>query len=258
MIYNLLKMTQLILSSMDGDEVNDIDDTVESRQVVDIIEVTYNDLISTLELPEQWVLFELEASGDTSRPTLMTIPDNIVQVDWLQYDNSDDGATERDWQYVFPMNRETFLNRMNTLDTTDETVYQYDFLVGAETFDIRGYNNRNPSYYTSFDTRTLVFNDFDSNVGQTLIGNRTMGYGKKEPVFVRSNTFEPPMDSRQFTLFFNEAKAQCFIDLKQVENTKAERRARRGWNLSGKKKATTDASPRMYSYTPDYGRISRK
>lgn len=257
MLMNLLKMTQLILSSMDSDEINDINDTVESQQVVDAIETTYYDIASQIEFPDHWDLFELEPSGDTTRPTLMKIPDNVAKVEWIQYDFAKSGSTQRNFTVVSPLERVDFFRRMNSLDSADSNVYRYDYLVGSETFDVRGYNDRNPSYYTTVDNKHLVFDNYVYTEGQTLQGDRTKCYGMKIPVFERLNTFVPQMEPRQFTLFFNEAKSQAFAEIKQVTNAKAEQRARRGWVASQRKKDETDASP-IRPWLPNYGRKSGK
>jgi len=253
MNYNLLKMTQMILSSMDGDEINDINDTVESRQVVDIIEQTWSDIIAQIDYPEQYTFFELEASGDVARPTLMRIPDDILKVEWIQYDRSKLDSTIRDFQYVWPMARQTFLNRMNGLDTDQDDVYQFNFMVGAETFDIRGKKTAAPNYYMVVDNRSLIFDNYDADVATTLVKNRTYCYGQKKPVFVRDNEFEFSFEPKQFTLFFNEAKSQCFLELKQLENGKAEQRARRGWVHSQRKKENAKGAA-IRDWTPNYGR----
>lgn len=258
MIYNLLKMTQSILSSMDSDEINDINDTVESQQVVDIIEQTYNDICAQIDFPDQWDLFELTPSLDITHPTVMTLPEDVAKMEWLQYDHMEDGSTVRSWRPVLPMARETFFNRMNSLDSAQSNIYQFNYLVGSETFDVRGYNDKQPTYYTTVDNRTLIFDSYMADQGQTLIGNRTKAYGMKIPVFQRINTFVPQFEPRQFTLFFNEAKSQCFSELKQVTNTKAEQRARRGWVYAARKKDNTDASGIHDDFTPNYGRRSHK
>lgn len=254
---NLLKMTQSILSSMDSDEINDLDDTVEAAQVVDIIEQTYNDICSQIDFPDHWDLFELQPSNDPDRPTLMYLPEGVAKMEWLQYDHAETNDTKRNWRPVLPMERQTFFNRMNSLDSADANVYQYDYLVKTETFDVRGLNDKSPTYYTTVDNRTLILDSFDASHGQTLMGNRTKAYGMRIPVFVRQADFVPEFEPRQFTLFFNEAKAQCFIELKQVQNAKAEQRARRGWVYAARKKDNTDASA-IRPYTPNYGRRSKK
>ncbi len=254
MKYTLLKMTQLILSGMDSDEVSSISDTTESLQVVDVIEQCYNDICATVEFPDQWDLFELEPSLDDTRPTIMYIPEGVVNVEWIQYDNATDDDTIRDWKYVWPIERRTFFDRMNGLDSADTTVYNYDYLVGVETFDVRGYNNLNPTHYTTVNNRTLIFDNFVLDVGQTLQADRTKCYGMKIPLFVRDDDFIPDFEPRQFTLLFNEAKAQAFIDLKQVQNSKAEQRARRGWVHSQRKKNNTPVSGIVDDFRPNFGR----
>lgn len=263
----LLKMVQMILSAMDSDEINSINDTAESVQVVDQIESCYNDIISTIEFPEHWTLFELDPSLDVERPTVMYIPDDIAQFEWIQYDynplavpNPAEGD-HRQLRYVWPMSRENFFNRMNALgsvDRPDQRVTQFDLMVGSERFDVRVWNNKEPSYYTCIDNRTLLFDSFDNTRANTLVSDRTMAYGQKIPVFLRQDSFVPNLEPRQFTLLYNEAKAQCFSDLKQVTNGRAEQKARRGWVHSQRKKATNPAAPIKDSYTNNYGRGGRK
>ena len=151
-----------------------------------------------------------------------------------------------------------FFKKMNGLDTANSEIYQYDYLVGSETFDVRGRNDTNPTYYTMVDNRTLIFDNYDVTEGNTLMGNKTICYGQKIPTFTREDDFIPDLEPRQFTLFFNEAKSQCFADLKQVQNAKAEQKARRGWVHSQRKKNTTPAGSIYADFTPDFGRGRRK
>lgn len=251
MKYDLLRMTQLILSSMDSDEVNSISDTVESQQVVDIIETTYNDLISTLDLPELWDFFELEASGDITKPTILTVPSAVSKVEWIKYDVSD--GPNKQLLDIKPIERGEFMARAASLDEDESDVFSYTHTVGTGTFQIRGKNDRNPSCYMTPDNKTIFFNDYLASESSTIVGNRTQCYGMITPAFLRQDSWTPDLSSRQFTLLFNEAKAQCFVDLKQASNNKAEQRARRGWVHSQRKKEAVDGAA-IRNYYPDYGR----
>lgn len=256
MKYTLVRIVQLILSSMDSDEVNSIEDTVESRQIADIVEVTYNDIMSSLDLPEHLDLFELQPSNDVTRPTLMYLPAGVQKIDWVQYDISPPGSTKREMQPVKPRMRYEMFNLMNVLDTANPDIYQYDYVAGVNdtgTFDIRGYNDRNPGFYTSVDDKTLIFDNFDSSVGQTLMGNRTMCYGMLIPPFVRDDQWVAPIDDRNFTILLNEAKDQAFLELKQVQNAKATQRARRGMVQSQRTKAAIPGGAGITN-APGYGR----
>lgn len=259
MKYTLLRMTQLILSSMDSDEINSIGDTTEAQQVVDVIETTYNDLVSTIDFPDMWDFFELEPSNDLSRPTLMYVPKDVGKVEWIKYDNSEDGSTKREFQDVRSVEREYFLDRMNSLDTTDPRVYQYELQVGPGTFDVRGYNDRFPTFYTTNNDQSIVFNDYRADINQTLAGNKTYCYGMRIPSFIREDDFTPDLTPRQFTLLFNEAKSAAFVELKQVQNAKSEQRARRGWVQAHRKAPQTGRVGAVHwSYTYDFGRRGRR
>lgn len=255
----LLRMTQLILSSMDSDEINSIDDTTEAQQVVDQIETTYYDLADTLDFPDQWDFFELEPSSDPTRPTLMSLPQNVAKLEWLKYDVQEDGSTVRNMRTMIPQEREYFFDRMNSLDTDKTDIYNYQLQVGAGTFDIRGHNDRFPTYYTTNNDRTLIFDDYDADINQTLVGNKTMAYGMIYPEFIRDDDFVPDLQPRQFALLFNEAKSSCFIDLKQVQNAKSEQRARKGWVQAHRKSPQTGQVGRQHwDFTYDFGRRGRR
>lgn len=226
MRYTVLRMVQLILSSMDSEEVSSISDTAEASQVLDIIETTFNDIVSDVNFPGHWDLYELQGSGDPTRPTLMYLPDGIRKLDWIQYDNRLDGETVRNMQPVQPLPRYEFFSRMQSLDSAETDVYSYNYLVGAETFDVRGPKNKFPQYFTTVDNRTLIFDSYNSDVDTTLVGNKTFCYGQKIPTFTRADSFVPDLDPQHFSYLFNEAKTQAHAELKQVENAIAMRRAR--------------------------------
>lgn len=252
--YTLLQMTQFILSAMDSDEIDSIGDTTEAQQVVDIIQTTYDALASTLQMPEHYDLFELTNSGDATRPTLMYIPDDVEDISWVQYDRAEAGDTKRNLKAVLFMDKVQFFNRMNTLDTANANVYQFNYLVGSQTFDVRGYNNAWPSYYTTVDDDKLIFDNYMVSEESTLTGNRSFCYGKKLQVFTRSDDFTPNFDDQSFILFFNEAKSQCFAELKQIASAATDRRARQAKVHIGAKKTRVPDEPFRDTHAPNYGR----
>ena len=89
----LLQITQTILSALDSDEVNSIDDTVESQQVATLLRQVYYDIATDLDLKEHEGMLEINASTDPLKPTLMTIPTDVSDVKWLKYDNRADSDT---------------------------------------------------------------------------------------------------------------------------------------------------------------------
>lgn len=253
MQYTLLKCVQLILSGMGSDEVNDIADTTEATMVVDVLEQTYYDIAATIDFPDQWDFFELTASS-SSTPTTLTLPTNVGKLEWVKYDWKPVAETVRDIREVKPLERNDFFDRMNGLDTDESNVYTYTFNNSLGTFEVRGFNDRLPTYYTTFNDGTLIFDNYDASITDQLEANRTWCYGNIIPTFTRSNDYIPDLPPRQFNLFFNEAKAQAFHDIKQVANAKAEQRARRGWAQAGRKKPQVPSGEIYHDYTYEFGR----
>lgn len=249
---NLLKCVQKILSAMKSDEVSSIDETAESVAVTDILESTYNDLASTIDYPEFWDFFQLELV-DTDYPTLMKLPSNVGKLEYIQYDVSDLSASVKEWRNITPRYRSEFMGQGTTVDSDDTNVYQYTW----NDNDIRGYNDRDPTHYTSLDDEHLIFDNFNSDYGDTLLQSKTRCYGMVYPEFTRQDTWVPPFEPRQFSLFFNEAKSRAFVDLKEVQNPKAEQWARRGLVQSQRKQPRVAGGNVQEQTMPNYGRKRR-
>jgi len=95
MKFTVLQLTQQILSALNSDQVNSIGDTAESLQIASILEQTFYNITSRSDLPEQYGLFQLEASLDPTIPIMLTKPANVAKVHWIKYfdTNPNDGGT---------------------------------------------------------------------------------------------------------------------------------------------------------------------
>lgn len=255
----LLEMTQGILSSLDSDEVNSISDTPEATQVANVIKTVYNDIISRANLPEHFDVFELDAAGDPTRPTIMYVPANVQNILWVKYDKRQAFATESDFQQVQFLPIAEFFDRMHGLNNQNQTDVEIFSISSpnSSTFEIKCLNNKYPDYYTCYDDNLVLFDSYDANVDTTLQKNKTICYGEFEPTFSFTDSFVPNLDSRQFSLLYNEAKAMCFAELKQIENARAERNAKRGWVTLGHQKNTLPADYPFFNKLPNFGKRRR-
>lgn len=251
----LLELTQDILSSIDGDEVNSISDTTESLQVSRHIETTYWDIVARAEFPKNFIFFELEPSGDPSIPTVMYLPDTQLTIQWVRYNiatTTDPSASFRDIQF---QDLDTFLQRMYQHNSEETTVDEFDVtLDNGDVMTFLARNDKMPTYYTCFDDKTLLFDSYDSNEDTTLQESKTMCYGEKLPTWTHSDSFVPDLPAKQFSLLFNEAKAVAWSDIKQSQNAKAEQRARKGWVRSQKDKRNVNTPRNELDRLPNYGR----
>ena len=216
----LLEMTQNILSSMDSDEVNSIHDTVESQQVAEFIKETYYDLFSDLYVPEHQQFVKLQGLGNLNMPTVLRLPDNLVELSWLKYK---DASTER-YNKVNYCPPDVFISRVldNISTTSNVTLSTLD---NGLQFYVK--NNKTPQFYTIFNDEFLILDSYDLNFDATIQATKTLAWGQQEPTWLMADTFVPPLDIQHFPLLLSEAKSVCFINLKQVANQKEEQRARK-------------------------------
>lgn len=251
---NLLEITQLILSDMDSDEVNSISDTPEAQQVASIIKETYIDIISRADLPEHYSLFELNESGNITYPCVMRLPADVLDLIWVKYNNYDpDLATPNPYyKEVQFMDLKLFMDRMYALNADENNIVTAALTVGTDSIDLVWQDNKFPSFYTTYNDHTILFDSYQATQDDTLMKNKTVCYGLQEPTFTMTDTFTPDLDSKQFSLLIQESKSQAFLDLKQVANTKSEARARKGWlNMQRQSSSFPDD---YYNNLPNYSR----
>ena len=204
---SLLDMTQNILSALDSDPVDSIDETVEAVQVAELVKEAYFELISQRDWPFLHQLSSLQALGDTSNPTKMKIPDTWNKVKWIKYN-------KKEIQWMPP---EVFN------DLISDRVEQ------SGVVDANGYViNRDPEYWTSYDDQYVVFDGYNSSEGSTLQQSRSNAYGVMQASWTHADSFTPDIPEKFFPTLLAEAKSQAFVNLKQQANEREERKAKRG------------------------------
>ena len=257
MIYSHLEMVQLILSAMDSDEVNSISDTVEAQQVSLLLRSVYYDCASDLGLVEHETMFELNASGDVAKPTLMTVPTTVINVSSVKYDNKDTTLTPPDtyskMEEVCFMPFHEFLEMQSGLTDYDSDVGEMVVTQNTESFPIMYKTNEFPKYFTSTDDRQYIFDAYRSDIDSTLQKSKTLCTGTVYPTYTLSDSFIPDLNPQAFSYLINRAKVRAFAELKQSQNAEAAGEARRQKIVLQKKDRITPNTPEIYR-VPRYGR----
>lgn len=237
----LLDMVQDILDSMNGDEVNSISDTVESMQVARAIVTCYHELHAGRDHPSSQSLIKLDSLGDTTRPNYLKLPDTVKNIKWVKYN----GLTIK---YVAP---ETFLSDAYDLAGNTNINLIVDPLFSANFYIT---NDQDPTTWTTFDNQYLIFNGYDSTVDTTLQQAKSLCWGQLDPVYVLDdNSYAPYLDGDEYPGLLAEARSYCFINYKQVSNSKAEQQAKRQQVRQQNDLWRADQR-RPYNRTPNYGR----
>lgn len=249
----LLELVQSILASVDGDEVNSITDTQEARQVASTLEDTYYDIVSRLDLPEHYSMFELEASGDNAKPTIMYLPSTCLKLLWVKYNNILSTETSPSYVEVKSLPFKEFTDRMYMLTTDDTNVETFSHTIGTDTIDFMYTNDAFPTYYTTPDDYMLIFDSYDSDEDTTLQKNKTVAYGQLSPTFTLEDSFTPDLDEGLFSLLLNEAKVVVHAEQRQQDHAVARQKARKHWIRSQIDKQAIKTGSAL-DYIPDYGR----
>ncbi|MCW8842759.1 MAG: hypothetical protein OQK00_05025 [Rhodobacteraceae bacterium] len=113
---SLLDLVSDILSDMDGDQVNSIDDTFEAEQVAQIVKSTYFAMISNRNWPHTRQTIQILPSGDNALPTHMNIQESIKELCFINYNKVKDGETRKLYKtikYLYPDDFLRVVNRRN-------------------------------------------------------------------------------------------------------------------------------------------------
>jgi len=245
----LLEITQDILNDIDGDEVNSIDDTIESSQVANIVRSTYQAMMSNRNWPHTRKLVQIEASGDNNLPTHMTLQDNIKEISLVNYNKAKlSYGARRLIEEVQFIEQDDFLRVCNTRDNTKAEYITVIDPTSLVQLTIR--NDIAPTYYTSFDDKTLIFDSYDSQVDTTLQKSKIQVYAYTMPTWIHEDDAIPDLPDGAFTALVEEAKSRAAVKIRQQPDQKAEQEAQRQHRWLARKDKRVASGIKF----PDYGR----
>lgn len=239
-------MVQDILSSMDSDAVNDIGATIESQQILHILEDCYYELIHRHEWPHMAEICQLESVSDITKPTKMKIPDIVTRVDCVRYKGTklfEDREFWKDIRYLEPCD---FIDRLQARDNTRDDV---DIIQNDNDIDLFILNNEAPTWWTSFNDEFIWFDSYDNEVDSTITQSKTQIYGIREPDWKNENTFIPDLPNNLFPVLLNEAKSKAWVELKQTPNNKAEQIAKRLFNNALRDAKKVNRGPQFVDFS---------
>mgnify|MGYP003345822570 FL=1 len=229
----LIEMVQDILSDLESDEVNSINDSTEALQVAQIVKTTYYAIVDGRDYPWFKELFQLETSGTTIKPTHMKLPETIIDLEWIKYNCRNNTDTKDKFLKVEYKDPEEFLN---ILDQRSSDASNITVITDSTGIKLNIINDNYPRFYTSFDDEYVVFDAYDSEVDSTLQNSKSQCHGKRSVPFLLEDDFVPDMPVQMFSYLLNDAKSAAFLTLKQMPNQKIEQRA-----LSQKRRMSKEA-----------------
>lgn len=245
----LLEITQSCMAALDSDEIDNVDDTAESEQVVDIIESIYYQIIENETIPNLEKYFQLDSGSGN---TVFQYPSDIYRLDWIKYDKHTDAGGRTQYQDVHFKTQEEFLEFTNARNSTNSNIESLSDPNGSGiVFYIE--DNKVPEYWTSIADTYIVMDSYDSSIDASgLVTTKTQCFGQRIPTFTRSNSFTPAMHPTLFPFFIAECKSTVVAILKQEVNQKLEQHSKRAAAKVQNDRYRNNRS--QYNNIPDFGR----
>lgn len=213
----LLEMVTDILSDMDSDPVTTYTETVESKQIAQIIKTCYFNIVDSREWPHFMKTFTITESS-VATPTHMTLATTVKSLKYVKYNTRTSGGSYDTYNLV------RFLEPQRFMDILDARTSGASITVITDANNIKYkiLTNIAPTYYTTFDEQTIIFDSYDSGIDTYLRTTKTQCYGMVYPSVTLTDGVYFDLPTNMYSLLLAESKATAFQVLKQVKNPLAE------------------------------------
>lgn len=219
MRYTNLELLKKVSRAINSDEVDALDETLESLDILDIMERTLDDICSR----RHWEFMKDKVAQAIagSHVVELTIPPAVVRMQQLRYN------TSAGWKTLTYMEPDLFMQRLQTTGDNTDTVT----INGVEIYPR---NDADPQYFTSFNEQTVVLDSYNSSVDASGV-DYTKSYiaGIVKPTFdfdeLTSASVYQDIPELMFNYWLWETIAVASAELRQMDSQRAERSARRAY-----------------------------
>lgn len=243
----LLEIVQGIMSDMDADEVNSIADTTESEQVARIVVQTFKNMVANSTWANSRRLIELTASGNNTIPTHMYLPENVKELIAINYDKRTTPAGKKAYDECMYKYPDDFLRLVNSRDSSSVNV---ETIIDPTGVELLITNNAAPTYYTSFDDTTIVFDSYNKAVDSTLQAVKTQCLAYIYPTITMADGTIIDLPDDAIPALVEEATSRAQFKLRQFQDVKSEAESGKQQRWLSRKSWRAHAQQRY----PDYGR----
>lgn len=220
MAKTVLEYVQACLSKMDSDLVSDISETEEAAQVAVLLKDVYEELLGRQEWSFLYSPITMFSQGPGKTQFVMpTTTRNLINL-WYNIDSAG-GYTRRELCYVEPGE---FLRRFGGGSAAGNREL---ITTAANKIQFYIWNDRMPSYYTSFDGTSIYCDAYDASIEANLSLAKVNAFGVVHPTFTVSNSFVPTLPESMVPLLQASLNSSAFLSLKQQASADDERKTSR-------------------------------
>lgn len=250
----MLDLVQDILSDADGDEVNNISDTIESDQCARVIRNEFRQIVDEFDLKFHETLTKLDATNSTT-PTQMTRPEGFHSIEWIKYDRRVLATDDPSYETVWYREPAEFL-RLTTSRTASDSEVE-TMVLGNSGHSLQIRNDQSPKWWTILEGYDdIIFDSYDSSLETNLQNSKTLVRGIQRPTLSLVNASVPDLPENLMVLLRNRARAFYFDVYKDGTTKEVDKRQRNSEVRSQRDKYITKKLQQERS-GPNYGRRGR-
>ena len=232
----LLEIVQGILSDADGDEVNNISDTIESDQCARVVRSEYDAIVDEFDLKYQLTLKQLTATS-SSTPNVMTRPEGFHSIEYIMYDRRVSG-TDPKFEEVTYRDPDSFLALTMSRTLGDSDVESVTLSDSGHALLVK--NEQAPQFWTILEGYgNIIFDSYDSDLETNLQASKSLARGVQKPTLTLANASVPDLPQNLMILLKNRARAFYFDVYKDGTTKEVDKRQRNSEVRSQRKKYIT-------------------
>lgn len=243
----LLYTVQRVLEKLDLDAVNSINDSTDAVLVAREAETTFYDMMNRADWPEKNKLLALESVSDSTNPTALRLPDDVIKITSLRYDCTSSTDTSKVINKLQKLGQEDFLELVYSRASSDSDVFEST--VNGRAIYI--FTDTIPTYYTTFDNEYVVLDAYLSSIESTVQGNKSTCTGIQLDSWTNSDTFIIPLEKNLYTLYLSELTNTCALYLTGTTSAQDQKRADRAMSRMRRDSFRTE---KLNKYRNYYGR----
>ena len=247
----ILELVQQLGEGIGSDEIDSLDETIEASEIATILKQTFNEVISRKRwefIADRVRQLDAIAGGSTQLNTLL-IPSDVTRINCLKYRNTDNTVVEfTEIEYLQPCEFLEYVQSRNSADANVTAIANDDGVA------INVLTDAPPTRWTSFDEEVITFDAYDSTVATGNLAADSVIIADIVPsIDYTDPTATLKLPERMETLVFNEALSTCNYRLRQTNDPRADRIARRQHISLRENEAITNKDTKE----ANYGRNSR-
>ena len=237
----LLQIVKVANHTIGGGDIKSIflnaGGTEDSEEIAIFARELWQYMQGRTDWPHQKKLIQLDALADSEKPNYLKLPDNVSEIvkNSLRYREQQVTYLESDAFLDFTNSRNTIVKDDNGIESNsyEDNVEIVDSMAGVNLY-IR--NDKNPTYWTTFDDEYLVFDSYDSVNEDTLQNENSsaLAYVNDDLVIADDSVVDLPIGL--MSLFQAELNREAHLRIKREISPIDEKRALAGWNTQKKKR----------------------